>query len=88
MVEAAEFVLAEILAVNRKFRDERPVMLLDIVSGRIYAWPYESFKADLDGQSQAVLTADYERGLAGNKVGVFVRDEKTKRLISMLFNDK
>jgi len=53
---------------------------------KIYAYPYEEFKADLDPRSQAMLTADYEKAVARNKVVVFVRDNETKRLASMLFD--
>jgi hypothetical protein len=42
----------------------------------------------LSERSQATLTADYEKALAGNKVVVFVRDNETRRLVSMLFNEE
>jgi len=87
LVEAAESVLPDILKFYKQFRDKRPVMLLDLQSERIYAYPYKQFKADLDEQSQATLTADFEEALAENKVVVFVRDDETERLVSMLFND-
>ena len=86
LVQAAESVLADILMYCQRFREERPVMLLDIQSERIYALPYEEFRADLSEQSQVALTADYEKALAGNKVVVFVRDNETRRLVSMMFN--
>jgi hypothetical protein len=63
-------------------------MLLDIQSERIYALPYEEFKADLSEPSQATLAADYEKSLAGNKVVVFVRDNETRRLVSMMSNNE
>jgi len=90
LVQAAESVLPDILMFYRRFREERPVMLLDLQGrkeGRkIYAYPYEEFKADLGQRSQAMLTADYEKAIANDKVVVFVRDNETERLVSMLFD--
>jgi hypothetical protein len=88
LIEAAESVLPDILRFYRRFRDNRPVMLLDLPGGRIYGYPYEQFKADLSGRSQATLAASYEQALAGNKVVVFVRDNETRRLVSILFNEE
>ena len=33
-----------------------------------------------------MLTAEYEEAIAKNKVVVFVRDNETRRLVSMLFD--
>ncbi len=85
LVAAAEHFLPHILLFYKRFEDKRPVMLLDLLDEKIYAYPYEEFKADLDQRSQAMLTADYEKAIAMNKVVVFVRDNQTERLVSMLF---
>ena len=85
-VQAAASVLPHILMFYERFREKRPVMLLDLQGGRIYAYPYEDFKADLGQRSQAMLTADYEKAIAKDKVVVFVRDNETERLVSMLFD--
>ncbi len=61
LVQAAESVLPHILMFYKRFEDKRPVMLLDLLDEKIYAYPYEEFKADLDQRSQAMLTADYEK---------------------------
>jgi hypothetical protein len=86
LVQAASSVLPHILMFYRRFREKRPVMLLDLQSRKIYAYPYEEFKADLGQRSQAMLTADYEKAIAVNKIVVFVRDNETERLVSMLFD--
>jgi hypothetical protein len=85
LVQAAESVLPDILMFYERFEGKRPVMLLDLQGRKIYAYPYEEFKADLGQRSQAMLTADYEKALAKDKVVVFVRDNETERLVSMLF---
>jgi hypothetical protein len=87
LVEAAESHLSHILMFYERFREKRPVMPLDLQSRKIYAYPYKEFKADLSERSQAILTADYEKALAGNKVVVFVRDNETRRLVSVLFDE-
>ena len=86
LVEAAENCLPHILMFYKQFERKRPVMLLDLQSLKIYAYPYEDFKAELGEESQTMLAADYEEAISKNKIVVFVRDDKTQRLASMLFN--
>ncbi len=86
LVEAAENSLPHILMFSKRFEKERPTMRLDLQSQEIYACPYEDFKSDLSERSQVMLTADYETAIAKNKVVVFVRDNETQRLASMLFD--
>jgi hypothetical protein len=88
LVGAAEHFLPHILMFYKRFEDKRPVMLLDLQSQKIYAYPYKEFKDDLSERSQAMLAADYEKAIAQNKVVVFVRDNETRRLVSMLFDNE
>src|SRR3954452_14603123 len=88
LVEAAEAVLPHILMFYKRLEAKRPVMLLDLQSERIYAYPYQEFKAELSERSQARLTVDYEQAIAQEKIVVFVRDNETRRLTSMLFDDE
>ena len=39
LVEAAEYFLPHILMFYKRFEDKRPVMLLDLPSQKIYAYP-------------------------------------------------
>jgi hypothetical protein len=66
----------------KKFEDKKPVMLFDIQEQRIYAYPYDSFKADLSERSQASLEQQYEKALVDEKIVVFVRDNGKKKLVS------
>jgi hypothetical protein len=86
LVEVANEHWPDILRAYKRHEDLRPVMLLDLQERKVYAYPYEGFKADLSERSQAMLTADYEKALAKNKIVVFVRDNDTRRLASMLFD--
>ncbi len=86
LVEATENCLPNILMFYKRFEEKRPVMLLDLQSQKIYAYPYKEFKAELSERSQVMLAADYEKAIAKNKIVVFVRDNKNRRLASMLFD--
>ena len=86
LVEAAENCLPNILMFYKRFEEKRPVMLLDLQSQKIYAYPYKEFKAELSERSQVMLAADYEKAIAKNKIVVFVRDNENQRLASMLFD--
>ncbi len=86
LVEAAENSLPNILMFYKRFEEKRPVMLLDLQSQKIYAYPYKEFKAELSERSQVMLAADYEKAIAKDKIVVFVRDNETQRLVSMLFD--
>ena len=86
LVEAAKSFLPHFLKFYKRFEEKRPVMLLDLQSQKIYAYPYKEFKAELSERSQVMLAADYEKAIAKNKIVVFVRDNETQRLVSMLFD--
>jgi hypothetical protein len=86
LVEAAQGQLHHILALYKLFEDKRPVMVFDLQSQQILAYPYEEYKATLSERSQAMLTAQYDEAVVKNKVVVFVRDNETRRLTSMSFD--
>jgi len=86
LVEAAQDELPHILALYRLFEDKRPVILFDLQSQKIYAYPYKEFKADLNERSQAILEMQYQEAMTENKIVVFVRDNVSRRLTSMVLN--
>jgi hypothetical protein len=88
LVDAAESFLPHILMFYKRFEDKRPVMLLELPSRRIYAYPYQEFKDDLNERSQAILKDQYERAVAEDKIVVFVRDNETRRFVSMTFDNE
>ncbi len=75
-----------ILMGHKEFEDIKPILLFDIQEQRIYAYPYDGFKAELSERSQAILEEQYERALADEKIVVFVRDNDQKKLISYCLN--
>jgi hypothetical protein len=72
----------QILATYGQFAENKPIILLDIQDDRIYAYPYEGFKADLSPRNQASLTDQYEQASASDGIVVFVRDNDRKKLVS------
>ena len=88
LVDAAESSLPQILLLYRCIEGKRPVMLLELPRLRIYAYPYQEFKDSLSERSQAMLKDQYERSIGENKVVVFVRDDETRRLVSMTFDNE
>ena len=87
LVAAAESFLTQILMFYKRFEEKRPVMLLELPSLRIYAYPYREFKAESSARSQAMLEDQYERAVGEGMIVVFVRDEETRRLVSMTFEN-
>lgn len=71
-----------ILTAYGQFAEKKPIILLDIQEQRMYAFPYEGFKADMNPRNQASLTDQYEQAIASNGIVVFVRDNDQQRLIS------
>lgn len=71
-----------IMMVYSAFAAKRPVMLYDVQEVRIYAYPYQDFKADLNARSQAILTEQYEQAQSQNSVVIFVRDNEKEKLVS------
>ena len=52
------------------------------ISKAIVAYPYEEFKADLNGRSQTILTEQYKEALEYEKIVIFVRDNVKRKLVS------
>jgi hypothetical protein len=86
LVEAAQNNLPLILALYKIFEEKRPVMLFDLQSQKIYAYPYMEYKANLNERSQAILERQYQEAITEDKIVVFVRDNKSRRLTSMVLN--
>ena len=68
------------------FADKRPVMLFELPSLKIYAYPYREFKADLNQRSQAILTHQYREAQANGQMVLFVRDNDKQKFKSYTLN--
>ncbi len=72
----------DILRLYRQFAEKKPVMLLELPSQKIFAYPYLDFKNTLSERSQKMLEKEYEEAVAHNKIVVFVKDNDRRRMIS------
>ena len=82
LLDAALELQDDIRRAYRLHEGHRPVMLFDIQEQRLYAYPYQDYKASLSQRSQALLEKQYEEAQANDKIVVFVKDNVTKRLMS------
>lgn len=55
LLNAANNRASDILMVYETFSDKKPVMLLELPSQKIFAYPYLEFKANLSERSQKML---------------------------------
>ncbi len=88
LVVAAQDEMPHILALYKLFEDTRPVMLFDLQSQKIYAYPYLEYKANLNDRSQEILVRQYQEAITEDKIVVFMRDNESQRLTSMVLNKK
>jgi hypothetical protein len=76
----------KIMMMYDLFAVKKPVMLLELPSLKIYAYPYEEYKADLNQRSQAILAHQYQQAQANNQMVLFVRDNERRKLRSYTLN--
>ena len=78
----------DILTFYRRFADKKPVMLLELPSQRIYAYPYLEFKNTLSDRSQKMLEKEYTEAVAHHKIVVFVKDIDREKMISFSVDEE
>jgi hypothetical protein len=71
-----------ILEIYLQYEDKRPLILFDVASYNIYAYPYIEFKKHLRPEAQRSLTKQYERALRSDRFVLFIRDSQKMKLIS------
>src|SRR5713101_2433490 len=64
------------------YEDKKPVMLLDVMDEKIYAYPYKEFNKELNVGGRTSLTKQYDEALRGDQLVIFIRDRQNKTLIS------
>lgn len=85
LVDTAWGHIKAIRHLYSRFAKKRPVMVLDLPSRRLYAYPYRDFKTDLPSRSRNVLEEQYAEAIQSRSVVVFVRDNDRRKLISCNF---
>ena len=71
-----------IVTLYLKFEEKRPVMLYHVQEQKIYAYPYNQFKADLPKGSHQELEEQYQVAIDEEKILVFVSDNEKKKFVS------
>ena len=79
LIEAARKRAEDILLFYKEFEEKQPIMLLELPSQKIYAYPYLDFKNTLSERSQKMLEKEYEEGVANNQIVVFVKDDDRRK---------
>jgi hypothetical protein len=74
-----------ILALYEAFEDKRPVMHFDLQAGKVYAYPYQEYKAGLSNRSQALLERQYTSAIKDGMMILFVQDKAKRKLLSYSF---
>ena len=88
LLEAARERAADILMFYQKYAGKKPVMLLELPSQKIYAYPYLDFKNTLSERSQKILETEYQEAVANNKIVVFVKDNDRENMISFSVDEE
>jgi hypothetical protein len=83
LINSAMEIQESIRGAYRLDEEHRPVMLYHVQEERIYAYPYLEYKGTLSERSQALLENQYKDAQRNDQIVVFVRDDETKRLISL-----
>lgn len=78
----------DILRLYRQFAEKKPVMLLELPSQRIYAYPYLDFKNTLSERSQKMLEKEYTEAVAHHQIVVFVKDNDREKMISFSVDEE
>src|SRR5882672_4654708 len=73
---------ARILEIYWLHEEKKPVLLFDLTEGKIYAYPYNKFKNELNTGGQVSLTKQYEEALRRDQFVIFMRDSQKKKLMS------
>jgi hypothetical protein len=82
LLETASERAGDILLFYKQYSEKKPVMLLELPSQKIYAYPYLDFKNTLSDRSQKMLEKEYQEAVAHNKIVVFVKDNDREIMIS------
>ena len=81
-LEAIQEQWLNIRGLYMTYASKKPIILFDIQEQKIFAYPYDEFKAELSKKSQASLELDYKSASMSGSMIVFVRDNVERKLLS------
>lgn len=87
LLETALQVMEDIRRAYRIYRKKRPIIEFAVDENLIYAYPYAGYHAQLSERSQKLLEREYQEAQANRQIVVFVKDNRTRRLISFSIDE-
>ncbi len=87
LVEAAWQIRNQIRRAYTIHQENRPIIEFDVVERLIYAYPYAGYRDSLSERSKKLLDCEYRDAEANRQIVVFVKDSKTRRLISFSMDE-
>jgi hypothetical protein len=81
-LQAIEEQWQNIRALYVMYESKKPIILYDIQEEKIYAYPYNDFKAEMSKKSQSSLEQQYKSASLDGSMVVFVRDNTERKLVS------
>jgi hypothetical protein len=74
-----------ILKYYDQVKDDRPIIVLDAQHRKLHSYSFEDYKAKLRPESQEMLSQEYTKAVAKNKILVIVWDDPSGRLVTTTF---
>jgi len=87
LLETASQVMDDIRRAYRIHRKNRPIIEFAVDENLIYAYPYAGYHDHLSMRSQKLLEREYQEAQANRQIVVFVKHNRTKRLISFSIDE-
>jgi hypothetical protein len=87
LLETASQVMEDIRRAYRIYRKKRPIIEFAVDENLIYAFPYAGYYDHLSERSQKLLEREYQEAQANRQIVVFVKDNRTRRLISFSIDE-
>jgi hypothetical protein len=82
LLETASQAMDDIRLTYGIHRKERPISEFAVDENLIYAYPYGGYHDHLSKRSQKLLEREYQEAQANRQIVVFIKDNRTRRLIS------
>jgi len=81
----AELIAAQwphISALYNEFAEQRPIILMDVDSAELHAYPFDKITEVLDEKSRAALAVQYQRAQATRQMVLILRDTENRQTMT------
>ena len=87
LLDAASQAMEDIRRAYGIYRKKRPIIEYSVDENLIYAYPYAGYYDHLSERSQELLEREYQEAQADRQIVGFVKDNRTRRLISFSIDE-